>query len=60
MRVLTSKDGDFASYFDKIVETQAGVGASTKKQILNNTNNIDANNGKIDGQLPLEYLFLVL
>ena len=34
MRLLTQKDGDLSSYFDKIDETQAGITNSTLKHML--------------------------
>ena len=67
MWVLTSKDGDLMSYFDKIIETEAGIDNSSLKQIIIKNNTVvgtaaevgagEANKGKINGQLPLEYIF---
>ena len=55
MRVLTSKDGDIISYFDKIDETQ--INNTTLKQRLIENHTIAANKGKITGVLPLEHIF---
>ena len=55
MRVLTSKDGDIISYFDKIDETQIDDTSLKRRLIENHT--IAANNGKITGQLFLEHIF---
>ena len=55
MRVLTSKDGDIISYFDKINEPD--VNNTTLKQRLINNHTIAANKGKLTGQLPLEHIF---
>ena len=54
MRVLTSKDGDLMSYFDKIDETQID-NTSLKQKLI--TNHVAADKGKIVGQLPLEHIF---
>ena len=48
MRVLTSKDGDLISYFDKNDDTLKGM-------LINNHD--EPNKGKIVGQLPLEHIF---
>ena len=55
MRVLTSKDGDIISYFDKIDESQI-YNASLKQRLINN-HTVAANKGKITRQLPLEHIF---
>ena len=55
MRVLTSKDGDIISYFDKINEPD--VNNTTLKQRLINNHTVAANKGKLTGQLPLEHIF---
>ena len=55
MRVLTSKDGDIISYFDKIDETQIN-NTSLKNRLINN-HTVAANKGKITDQLPLEHIF---
>ena len=57
IRLLTSKDGDLLSYFDKINETEAGILDSSLKQALINNHDLDSNKGQIKGQLPLEYIF---
>ena len=54
MRVITSKDGDLTSCFDKIDETQ--INNTTLKQIIIDDQQTDANKGKIVGNLPLEHL----
>ena len=56
MRVLTSKDGDLLSHFDKIDETQAESNNTSLKQMLINIH-IEANRGKFKGQLLLEHVF---
>ena len=57
MRVLTSKDGDLVSFFDKINETQAGIVDSSLKKMLIYTHTVEADKGKIVGQIPLEHIF---
>ena len=57
MRALTSKDGDLFSHFDDIDETQAGSNNISLKQMLVNNHTVEANRGKIKGQLLLEYIF---
>ena len=57
MRVLTSKDGDFLSYFVKIDETPEGSNNTSLKHMLTNNHTVEANRGKIKGQLPLEHIF---
>ena len=55
MTVLKGKDGDLASYFDKIEnETEAGKFDSTLKRILINNLKTEANKQKINDQLPLK------
>ena len=49
MRVLTSKDADLSSYFDKVNKIN--------KEILLNKHTIQANKGKVFGQLALEHIF---
>ena len=56
MRALTSKDGDLLSHFDQIDETPAASNYTSLKQMLIN-NHIEANRGKIRGQLLLEDIF---
>ena len=57
MRVLTQKDGDLSSYFDKINEAEAGIADSTLKKMLINSHDDDNNKGKIRANLPLEHIF---
>ena len=56
MRLVTQKDGDLSTYFDKIDESENAINDSSLKRILIN-NHTDANKGLIRGQLPLEYIF---
>ena len=56
MRALTSKDGDLLSHFDQIDETPAASNNTSSRQMLIN-NDIEANRGKIKGQLLLEDIF---
>ena len=53
--VLTSKDGDLLCHFDRIDESPAGSINSSLKQMLIN-NHVEANRGKIRGQLLLEHV----
>ena len=55
MKLITSKDGDLLSCFDKIIEIN--VDNTSLKQILFNNHKIDANRGKIKGYLELEHIF---
>ena len=55
MRVLTGKDGDLMSCFDKINEE--AIDDTSLKQILITNHAVEANKGKIVGQLPLEHIF---
>ena len=57
MRLLTQKDGDLSSYFDRIVETEAGIANSLLKHVLIDIRTIDDNKGKIRANLPLEHIF---
>ena len=57
MRLLTQKDGDLSSYFDKIDETEAGIAGSTLKHMLIDSHTNDDNRGKIRANLPLEHIF---
>ena len=57
MRLLTQKDGDLSSYFDKSDETEAGITNSTLKHLLINSHTNDDNKGKIRVNLPLEHIF---
>ena len=55
MRVLTSKDGDIISYFEKINERDVNNTTLRQRLIINHT--VAANKGKLTGQLPLEHIF---
>ena len=57
MRLLTQKDGDLSSYFDKTDEREAGIVDSTLKKMLIDSHDDDNNKGKIRANLPLEYIF---
>ena len=57
MRLLTQKDGDLSSYFDKINETEGEIGKSTLKRMLINSHTDNNNKGKIRANLPLEHIF---
>ena len=57
MRLLTQKDGDLSSYFDKIDEREAGITNSSLKHLLNDSHTNDDNKGKIGANLPLEHVF---
>ena len=54
MRYLTSKDGDLLSHFDNINEgnTPVDFNSTSFKQILIHNHTVEANKGKIKGQLP--------
>ena len=56
MRLLTSKDNDLSSYFDKNGEAVIN-NDNPFKQILINNHAVDANKGKIKGHLALEHIF---
>ena len=56
MRVLTSKDGDLMSHFDKIKENQAEVNNTSLNHMLID-NKGEANRGKIKSQINLEHIF---
>ena len=56
MRLLTSKDGDLSSYFDKNGEAVI-VDKNPLKRILINNHAVEANKGKIKGHLALELIF---
>ena len=56
MRMLTSKDGDLSSYFDKNGESVLDNDNPLKKILINN-HAVDANKGRIKGQLALEHIF---
>ena len=57
MRILTQKDGDLSSYFDKIKESEGEIDNSTLKKMLINSHTNDVNKGKIRPNLPLEHIF---
>ena len=56
MRLLTSKDGDLSSYFDKNGESVLD-NDNLLKQILINNHALEVNKGKVKGQLALEHIF---
>ena len=56
MRLLTSKDGDLSSYFDKNGESVLHDD-NPLNQILINNHARDVNKGKIKGHLALEHIF---
>ena len=56
MRLLTSKDGDLSSYFDKNGESVIDD-KNPLKQILINNHAVEANKGRIKGHLALEHIF---
>ena len=55
MRSLTIKDGDLLSYFDNINETDTNNNSLNDRLI--NIHTVEANRGRIRGQLPLEHIF---
>ena len=57
MRLLTQKDGDLSSYFDKFAETEASINNSTLKHMLTDSHSNNDNNGKIKANLPLGHIF---
>ena len=57
-RLLTSKDGDLSSYFDKNGESVLDD-TNPLQQILINNHAVEANKGKIKGHLPLEYIWIL-
>ena len=56
MRLLTSKDSDLSSYFDKNGESVIDDNNPLKKILINN-HDVDANKGNIKGHLALEHIF---
>ena len=56
MRLLTSKDADLSSYFDKNGESVID-NDNPLKQILINNHTVDANKGRVKGHLALENIF---
>ena len=57
MRLLTQKDGDLSSYFDKIDEREDGITNSSLKHLLFDSQTNDDNKGKIRANLHLEHIF---
>ena len=57
MRALTSKVGDLLSHFDKIEQSEAEIENTSLHHHLFNNDDLPANKGKIEGQLPLEHIF---
>ena len=57
MRVLTSKDGDLLSHFDKLDESEAEIENTTLHHHLIKNHDVAVNEGKIRGHLPLEHIF---
>ena len=57
MRVLTQKNGDLSSYFEKTDELEVGIADSTLKHMLIDSPTNDENKGKIRANLPLEHKF---
>ena len=56
MRLLTSKDSDLSSYFDKGGESVIDYNNPLKKMLINNHDEA-ANKGRIRGHLALEHIF---
>ena len=56
MRLSRQKDGDLASYFEKINERE-GIGDSSLKHLLIDSHTNEDNKGKIRANLPLEDIF---
>ena len=56
MRLLTSKDGDLSSYFDKNGEAVIDDNNPLKRILINN-HAVDANKGRIKGHIALEHIF---
>ena len=57
MRLLTQKDGDLSSYFDRIDERVAGIGDSTLKHMPIDSHTNKDNKGKMRANFPLEHIF---
>ena len=55
MRVLTSKDEDLPSNFEKLRVSEARVLTSSIEQLLTNIHNINVRKLEISGQFALEY-----
>ena len=56
MRLLTSKDADLSSYFDKNGESVIDNDNPLKQTLINN-HAVEANKGRIKGHLALEHIF---
>ena len=56
MRVITNKGDESKSYCGRKNGTAAGFVISFLKQILIGNQQVEANKGKIKGQLPLEHI----
>ena len=56
MRLITSKDSDLSTYFDKNGESVLDD-TNPLKQILINNHAVEANKGRIKGHLALEHIF---
>ena len=56
VRLITSKDVDLSSYFDKNLESVVNNDNPLKRILINN-HSVDANKGKSKGHLPLEHIF---
>ena len=56
MRLLTQKDGDLSSYFDKIDEREAGITNSSLKHMLIDSHNIE-DKKRIGAEFLLEHIF---
>ena len=56
MRLITSKDSDLSTYFDKNGESVLDD-TNPLKQILINNHAVEANKGKNKGELTLEHIF---
>ena len=57
LRLLTQKDGDLSSYFDKKDEREAGITNSILKYMLIESHTNEDNKGKIGANLLLELIF---
>ena len=60
MRLLTQKDGDLSSYFDKNDERETGNTNSSLKYILIDSQTNEDNKSKITTNLPLKHFFWLL
>ena len=52
-----SQEGVLLSYYYKINETQAEIIVTSLKHMFINNHEIEANKGKIKGQIALEHIF---